>query len=154
MTTNFYKVKPPKHTECDIEDTQDLFEMLMQKLIKYGYLRDNDIDYFNKTLTEYINNKYKLEKIYLGYKKDDEFIWYHNNLDYYDATLESIKEFLDNGEGWIEDEYENKYTTEQFFNEEMRKPILNQLEGYQNVRDYAASVYDECLINNIKSIKD
>lgn len=49
-----------------------------------------------------------------------QFLWDFHSGDHYEANLNSIKEFLKNSGGYIVNEYDEKFTIEQFFEDEIK----------------------------------
>ena len=111
MGTNFYKVLPaPEDFPKQVKKVLDVIEL---ELIRYG-----EISYDTQ---EKLDNLSKSKRsIHLGKRSCGwQFIWNHNNGEYYDVNIDSIKEFLESP-GHIEDEYGEIFTVEQFFEEEIK----------------------------------
>lgn len=107
MGTNFYFI--PKISD---EDVQDILTNAKKLAESKNYLDLKELkSKVYKTVTE----------IHLGKRSGGwQFLWNHNDLKYYNPDLKSIKEFLEENEGIIYDEYGDFYTVEQFFNEEIK----------------------------------
>ena len=102
MGTNFYKIIPvAKRKQQEIKDL----------------ITDNPCLWKIRDLLDEIekNNIIHLGKRSFGW----QFLWDFNDGKFYAPSLESIKAFLDTGEGWIEDEYGEKFTTNEFLEDEI-----------------------------------
>lgn len=105
MSTNFYYKIPIKK-----EDIEKLHKMV-NKL-------ENAIDFYQ--IKDKLNKLERNSNIHLGKRSAGwQFIWDYHRKKFYDTNLESIKNFLENSGGIIEDEYHNKYTIDEFFNDEI-----------------------------------
>lgn len=132
MGTNYYKVKPKNPPFTEIKKTMESFDELVNKLTDEGYITEYEIDNFFSQLKEFV-----IEEVHLGKRSGGwQFIWNHNNKKYYEDNLESIKRFLSNGEGWIEDEYGERFTVEDFLNEEVGASMYNDPKRFINGRQY------------------
>lgn len=70
-----------------------------------------------------------------------QFIWeYHP--EYYSDNLESIKEFLSRNDIVIVDEYNTKFSLDEFLNEEIGYCLYNDPEEYINGRQYDEEQYE------------
>lgn len=78
----------------------------------------------------------KSHNIHLGKRSYGwQFLWDFHNGKFYASNLDSIKHFLDNGGGYIEDEYGERFTTEQFLDDEI-KDCLYQDETHMDAFGY------------------
>lgn len=135
MGTNFYKVLKPKYTKKQKTEITKKINEQTKKLKEYfndnNYIERYDIeDYFEML------NELRPVKVHLGKRSGGwQFLWNHNNEKYYKKTLQSIKEFLDEDNGFIVDEYGERFTTEQLLNEEIGESMYNDpdrfINGYQ-----------------------
>ena len=107
MGTNFYAVLPVK------KRTTNKLRELADKLDAKEEINIDDELYD-------IKEELKEHEVHLGKRSYGwAFLWDHNNLKYYEPTLESIKKFIDDNNGEIQDEYGEKFTWEQFINDEI-----------------------------------
>lgn len=107
MGTNFYAVLPVK------KRTTNKLRELADKLDAKEEINIDDELYD-------IKEELKEHEVHLGKRSCGwAFLWDHNNLKYYEPTLESIKKFIDDNNGEIQDEYGEKFTWEQFINDEI-----------------------------------
>ena len=132
MGTNFYKIKPKKVKQEKIKEIKESFDNILKTLENGNNIRSYTINDLLDKLQEQ-----KVEKIHLGKRSGGwQFLWNHNNKQYYQDNLESIKEFLNDGDGWIEDEYGEIFTPEQFLNDEIGYCLYNDPEKYINGYQY------------------
>lgn len=115
MGTNFYcrRINQATRDELRIK-----FDKLHEDLVK---CIDNVIPNYSQVLNEFLWDNEDLEQeIHLGKRSCGwQFLWdYHNGI-YFKPTLESIKEFLSQDDIVIYNEYGEKFTLEQFINEEV-----------------------------------
>jgi hypothetical protein len=94
-------------------------------------LKKRDKEVLHKMIDElpgcgFYNLKEKLSEfeegsvIHLGKRSCGwQFLWDYHNGRYYGSSLKSIKKYLNDRNGWIENEYGEKFTTEEFFNDEI-----------------------------------
>jgi hypothetical protein len=103
MGTNFYYKIPLKKKEI--------------KALKDCITEDPSL----RELKDYIYTISENRIIHLGKRSYGwQFLWDYHNGKFYEANLNSIKEFLKNGDGYIVDEYDDKFTIEQFFEDEIK----------------------------------
>lgn len=103
MGTNFYYKIPLKKRK--IEE--------LQKLI-------TEDPYSLEEVIEQYENLKKTHIIHLGKRSFGwQFLWNTQNNDYYANNLKSITEFLNSEGGYIENEYGEKFTTEEFLKDEI-----------------------------------
>lgn len=132
MGTNFYKCRPRKTDRGSIEKVEKFYKQTLKDIITKGIVSDEIISDF-----QYELEKFKPEKIHLGKRSGGwQFLWNHNNKKYYQDNLESIKEFLNDGDGWIEDEYGEIFTPEQLLNDEIGDCLYNDPKKYINGYQY------------------
>ena len=118
MGTNFYARIIPKEEDITY---------IIDKVNKY--LKGLDL-----TL-ESIESTIDLKPIHLGKRSSGwQFLW-ENQPDYFKDNLESIKEFLSRKDVIIYDEYCNKYSYEEFF-EEIKPWLYNDENHYINIEQY------------------
>lgn len=105
MGTNFYyKVLPKK------EDVKRL-HLLVDNIEKFA-----NFDNIKETIDIMESNSI----IHLGKRSCGwQFIWDYHYGNYYRDNLNSIKDFLKNSNGVIEDEYGRRFTVDEFFNDEI-----------------------------------
>lgn len=116
MGTNFYLRLPVK--ERTVNKLKDLTAKLED-----AKLYDYDIkEEMYEIISEYEDYEIHLGKRSCGWS----FCWDANNLKYYLPTIQSINEWLD--KGVIVDEYNEKFTKEQFWNDEIGD-CLYTIEG-------------------------
>lgn len=103
MGTNFYYKIPLKKREV-----KELRDMITET---------PDYDEITYKLDEVKDS----HEVHLGKRSYGwQFLWNYHNGKYYKPTLASIKDFLENGGGHIEDEYGEVFTIEQFFGDEIK----------------------------------
>lgn len=104
MGTNFYYKIPLKKRE--IEN--------LKKLI----VEDPEMP----ALMEELDDIQRTHVIHIGKRSAGwQFLWDLNDGDYYEDNLNSIKDFFNRNDGYIENEYGNKFTVDEFFNEEINE---------------------------------
>jgi hypothetical protein len=136
MGTNFYKVLKPKYNKKQKAEITKKINEQTKKLKEYfndnNYIERYDIeDYFEML------NELRPVKVHLGKRSGGwQFLWNHNNEQYYKKTLQSIREFLDEDNGFIVDEYGERFTTEQFLNEEIGEAMYNDPDRFINGPQY------------------
>lgn len=109
MGTNFYKVL--EYTPEEKQDIVKTLQSITDNIINNGYLDWNDQDKLNSI---------PCKRIHLGKRSCGwQFLWNHNDGKYYKPSIDSIREFLEKP-GKILDEYEQEFTVDQFFNEEIK----------------------------------
>lgn len=144
MGTNFYKVLKPKYTKKQKAEINKKINEQTKKLKEYF----NDNDYIDKyDIEDYYEmlNELRPVKVHLGKRSWGwQFLWNHNNEQYYKKTLQSIKEFLDEDNGFIIDEYGERFTTEQFLNEEIGEAMYNDPERFINGPQHDAEYKNIC----------
>lgn len=132
MGTNFYKVLKPKYTKKQKAEINKKINEQTKKLKEYfndnDYIDKYDIEDYHKMLNELQPVKVHLGKRSWGW----QFLWNHNNEKYYEKTLESIKKFLEEDNGFIIDEYGERFTTDQFLNLEIGEAMYNDPERFIN----------------------
>ena len=113
MGTNFYA--QAKITKKQRENAKQLLNEAMKMIDNNDIIchNDNVIDNLSYDLREALSTEIHLGKRSYGW----QFLWNFNNGKYYAKTLASIKEFLK--DKTIYDEYDNIYTLDQFFNDEI-----------------------------------
>lgn len=117
MGTNFYYKIPLKKRE--IED------------LRNAITEDPALTDFEELCIAYTEG----HVIHLGKRSAGwQFLWDLNNGDYYKDNLQSIKDFLNNSGGWVENEYGEKFTVEGFF--EDIGPWLYKSEKYCDAELY------------------
>ncbi len=120
MGTNFY-YKIPIHKR-KVEELKNLIteEPDFTELL-------NEIEEITK------NNSIHLGKRSYGW----QFLWDYHNGRFYKDNLNSIKEFIATSGGYIENEYGDKFTLDQFFNDEIKACL------YKDENHYDAKAYQE-----------
>lgn len=118
MGTNFYARIIPK--EKDIDNT---LKVIKNYLIGINLNIDNDI-------IEEISQRIHLGKRSAGW----QFLWQENS-DYYQDNLKSIKKFLSRKDVIIYNEYGDKFTVDELFNNELENCLYND-ENHLNIRQY------------------
>ena len=104
MGTNFYYKIPLKKEE--IEDLKKLIE------------EDPEMP----ALMEELADIQRTRIIHIGKRSSGlQFLWDLNDRDYYEDNLESIKDFFNSAGGYITNEYNDKFTIDEFFNEEINE---------------------------------
>ena len=118
MGTNFY-YKIPIHKR-KVEELKNLIteEPDFTELL-------NEIEEITK------NNSIHLGKRSCGW----QFLWDYHNGRFYKDNLNSIKEFIDTSGGYIENEYGEKFTSDEFFNDEI-KDCLYKDEKHCDSKSY------------------
>ena len=110
MGTNFYKVLPaPEDFPKQVKKVLEEVELELIKDGKISYDTQEKLDNLSKSK----------RSIHLGKRSGGwQFLWNHNDGEYYDLNIDSIKEFL-NQPGIIEDEYGEQFTVEEFLEDEI-----------------------------------
>lgn len=118
MGTNFYYKIPIKPRE--VKKLRDAIKPIMDF--------DDFRDLFNAIIEGHV--------IHLGKRSAGwQFLWNFNNGKYFEANLQSIKDFLKDGGGFIEDEYSETFTLEEFFEDEI-KACLYKDEDHCDMTSY------------------
>lgn len=108
MGTNFYAIIPIK--KRFIKDLKEFSDNTTEK---------SNVDYIKNMLNYFLNELHD-NKIHLGKRSAGwAFLWDLNEFKYYDPTLESIHNFIIENKAYIEDEYGQKYSWEDFINNEI-----------------------------------
>lgn len=118
MGTNFYARIIPK--EDDIKRVQKEIGLYLsgEKLTINGILED------------------VVQEIHLGKRSYGwQFLW-QDNPKHYDDNLESIKKFLSREDVIIYNEYDERFTVDEFFDNEIAQCLYNNPERYMNIRQY------------------
>lgn len=119
MGTNFYYKIPLKKRD------KEVLHGMIDNLPECGF---NEI---NEKLAELEQET----NIHLGKRSYGwQFLWDYHNGKFYKASLKSIKEFIRYNNGWIEDEYGQTFTMEEFFNDEIGDRLYldeNHCDAYQ-----------------------
>lgn len=106
MGTNFFYRIPPKESEID-----ELHK-------KIDRLKSAATDYYD--IKEFLDVMEKKYNIHLGKRSYGwQFLWDYHDGNFFKDNLKSIKEFLQKNKGTIVDEYEHKYTIDEFLNDEI-----------------------------------
>jgi hypothetical protein len=144
MGTNFYKVLKPKYTKKQKAEITKKINEQTKKLKEYfndnNYIDRYDIEDYYEMLNELRPVRVHLGKRSCGW----QFLWNHNNEKYYKKTLQSIREFLDEDNGFIIDEYGERFTTEQFLNEEVGEAMYNDPDRFINGPQHDAEYKNIC----------
>lgn len=119
MGTNFYKVIP--YTEEEKIKIKDIYNRLADSLIENG--KESWI--IREELEDLSHHCIHLGKRSCGW----QFLWNHNNGKYYDVNIGSIKEFLESP-GPIMDEYGEKFTVEEFLEDELKNALWGDHEWH------------------------
>ena len=108
MGTNFYAILPvKKKTTNKLRELADKLEDTSQKVNVENELYE-------------IGEELKDHEVHLGKRSCGwAFLWDANNLKYYEPTLASIKKFIDDNHAKIQDEYGEKFTWDEFINDEI-----------------------------------
>lgn len=116
MGTNFYYKIPLKKREI-----QDL---------RGSITDDPSLTDLKDLISIYTDHKI----IHLGKRSAGwQFLWNYNEGDYYDPNLKSIKEFLISNNGWIENEYGDKFSIEEFFNDEVNSWLYKDKDHWDAI---------------------
>lgn len=110
MGTNFYKVLPVP------EDFPKQVKKVLEE-IELELIKDGEISYDTQ---EKLDNLSKSKRsIHLGKRSCGwQFLWNHNDGEYYDLNIESIKKFLEEP-GVIENEHGEQFTVKEFLEDEI-----------------------------------
>lgn len=113
MGTNFYYIRK-------IEDSvkAELMERLdeIDKILN-GDDNSRELRRHLSSLLDYVEYDMKKTSIHIGKLSSGwQFLFNHNDFEYYGPTLESIKAFLNDKDGKIVDEYGDEYTADEFWN--------------------------------------
>lgn len=110
MGTNFYKI-----LEYTPSEKQEILQTLQD--VANNIINNGCIDWRDENKLKSIPYK----RIHLGKRSSGwQFLWNHNNGEYYQPSINSIMDFLEKP-GKIVDEYDKVFTTDQFLNEEIKK---------------------------------
>lgn len=124
MGTNFYYKIPLKQRQV--------------KELRESITADMDLTIFH----ELYENMTKGHIVHLGKRSAGwQFLWDYNDGEYYKANLQSIREFLEKGEGYIENEYYERFTVNGFF--EDIKDWLYKDEDHCDMISYHEKYPDE-----------
>lgn len=119
MRTNFYARIIPK--EEDIKRVQRIIGC---------YLSGHTLTINDNILKDAV------KEIHLGKRSYGwQFLW-QDNPKYYDDNLESIKKFLSREDVIIFNEYDERFTFDEFFDNEIGQCLYNNPERYVNIRQY------------------
>ena len=89
MGTNFYKVIKPKINKRQVKEITKNVKQILKTSDENCFITDEQLEYINEQL-----NELKFTKVHLGKRSCGwQFLWNHNNCEYYEKTLESIKTF-------------------------------------------------------------
>lgn len=139
MGTNFYFI--PKISDEDKNEIITSIDNLKRVFEDNPALLKITADDLCYTIYE------KVKKIHLGKRSGGwQFLWNHNRFKLYGPTIKSIRKYLENTEGQIVDEYGEKFTVEQFFNDEIGY-YLYRNEDCMTAEDYHSkyqSLYYPC----------
>lgn len=129
MGTNFYCRKINQATK---DELRIKFDKLHEDLIES--IEDASPSYQSIINNFMWDNENLIKEIHLGKRSAGwQFLWdYHNGI-YFKPTLESIKEFLSQKDIVIYDEYNTRYSLDQFINEEIGAYLYcdaNHSNGY------------------------
>lgn len=120
MGTNFYYVVPVSELE--------------QKKLKD--MITSEPDYYD--LVDEINNVEKHHRIHLGKRSYGwQFLWDYHEGRFFKDNLQSIQDYLNNGGGEIRNEYGEKFTIEEFFDNEINA-FLYKDDTHDTLESYYA----------------
>lgn len=139
MGTNFYAILPiKKRTTNKLRELADKLDASQNINI------DNELHNIQEELKDH--------EIHLGKRSFGwAFLWDHNNLKYYEPTLESIKKFIDDNNVKIVDEYDKEFTWDEFINDEIAKCLYPSIKPITTVEE----LEEECInIDLIEYIKE
>lgn len=139
MGTNFYAILPIKK-----RTTNKLRELADKLDVSQNINIDNELHNIQEELKDH--------EIHLGKRSFGwAFLWDHNNLKYYEPTLESIKKFIDDNNVKIVDEYDKEFTWDEFINDEIAKCLYPSIKPITTVEE----LEEECInIDLIEYIKE
>ena len=143
MGTNFYckRINQEKRDELKLK-FNELYEELLKSI-------DDVYSNFKTILNNFIWDNENLEQeIHLGKRSYGwQFLWdYHNGI-YFQPTLKSIKEFLSQDGIVIYNEYGEKFTLDQFINEEVG-PSLYKDKDHSDGSDNRSICWNEHYFSN------
>lgn len=109
--------------------------------------KEEDIKWVQKEIESYLSGetltieddilKNVTREIHLGKRSCGwQFLW-QNNPKYYNDNLESIKKFLSREDVIIYNEYYERFTVDEFFDNEIGRYLYNDPEYFMNGRQYA-----------------
>lgn len=133
MGTNFYYIR--KIEDSDKEELNKRLDDVKRILNDDGNPRElrGSVSY----LLDYIEYDMKKTSIHIGKRSCGwQFLFNHNDFEFYGPTLESIKAFLNNPDGKIIDEYGKEYTADEFWNEEVGERLYYKKGEYINCEEY------------------
>lgn len=115
MGTNFYAIIPMK--ERNKKTLEKMIDQLKSELDNDNYSKLKCQVYeIEEQLKDFINGK----KVHLGKRSVGwSFCWDANELKYYKPSLKSIHKWVTDNNAIIEDEYGDKFTWEEFINDEI-----------------------------------
>lgn len=120
MGTNFYAVKII--TDKELNDAKRRLEEYFN-----GEISKSDFE-------EYLDELHP--RIHLGKRSGGWQFHWESQPDYYAESLKSIKAFLSDPEWEIIDEYNEKFTVDEFFNNEIGDCLYNDPDKYINGDQY------------------
>lgn len=111
MSTNFYAILPVKNKKNIVDRLKTIISSI----------ENDDLSYLYYSAAEDlgdINEIVKDSTVHLGLRAGGwQFSWDANKLKYYEPTLDSIHNFINENNAMIVDEYGSKFTWEEFLDE-------------------------------------
>lgn len=132
MGTNFYVRIPLKPREK--KELKNILNNKLYKAITEGYFEDEDEVKSPTSLFYEIEEQYiKPKLVHLGKRSYGwSFFWDLNDMKYFEPTLQSIKKFIDDNNGIIEDEYGDKFSWNKFISDEIGPAMYTNPEPGSN----------------------
>lgn len=133
MGTNFYYIR--KIEDSDREELNERIDEVKRILNETDNARE--LKQYLSAMLDYIEYDMKMNTIHIGKRSSGwQFLFNHNDFEYYEPTLESIKAFLNRPGGKIIDEYGKEYTADEFWNNEVGNQLYYKKSVYINCKEY------------------
>lgn len=133
MGTNFYYIRKIEDSDkAELNERLDEVKRILNENDNARELRASV-----SSLLDYIEYDMKKTTIHIGKRSCGwQFLFNHNDFKFYSPTLESIRAFLNSGDGKIIDEYGDEYTAEEFWNNEVGESLYYKKDVYINGEEY------------------
>lgn len=133
MGTNYYYIR--KIEDSDRVELNERIDEVKRILNETGNARDLKLHL--SAMLDHIEYDMKDTTIHIGKRSSGwQFLFNHNDFEYYEPTLESIKAFLNSPGGKIIDEYGEEYTADEFWNNEVGERLYYKKGVHINCKEY------------------
>lgn len=133
MGTNYYYIR--KIEDSDRVELNKRIDEVKRILNETDNARELKLHL--SAMLDHIEYDMKDTTIHIGKRSSGwQFLFNHNDFEYYEPTLESIKAFLNRPGGKIIDEYGEEYTADEFWNNEVGKHLYYKKGVYINCEEY------------------